>query len=506
MKSWHKLSRQGANLLYADVLESGSVEAMRTLCREDLFFLLTIGLKRKDIDRDWLYQRIREVELKPDGHLDLWAREHYKSTIITYGLSIQDILRDPEITIGIFSHTRPIAKGFLSQIKRELEENNFLKNLFPDILYADPRREARQWSVEGLLVKRKSNAKEFTVEAWGLVDGQPTSKHFKRLVYDDVVTKESVTTPEQIKKVTDAWGLSLNLGAHGGSKRYIGTRYHYNDTYKEIMDRGAAIPRIYPATHNGKLDGTPVFLTRMQLDEKRREMGPYIFSSQMLQNPTADSAMGFSADWLMYYNELRNYTGWNFYLLIDPASKKKKENDYTVMLVIGLAPDHNYYLVDGIRDRLNLTERAKHVFRLHRKWRPHATGYEQYGMQADIEHIKYLQEQENYRFEIIELGGSTPKEDRIRKLVPIFEQKRFYLPNYLHFVDHEKRQRDLVRELIDQEYLAFPVSIHDDILDCAARIVDTELNAVFPELRAQLKFATEEYGEGRLETKFDVFA
>lgn len=62
-------------------------------------------------------------------------------------------------------------------------------------------------------MRRKSNPKESTVEAWGLVDGQPTGKHFKLLIYDDVVTLESVTSPEMIAKVTNAWALSLNLGA-----------------------------------------------------------------------------------------------------------------------------------------------------------------------------------------------------------------------------------------------------------------------------------------------------
>ena len=35
----------------------------------------------------------------------------HNSTILTYAKTIQDILCDPTITVGIFSHTKPIAAG-----------------------------------------------------------------------------------------------------------------------------------------------------------------------------------------------------------------------------------------------------------------------------------------------------------------------------------------------------------------------------------------------------------
>ena len=320
------LSRNQSNDLYLEVLESGDTTTLRKLCLEDLFFLLVAGCKRRDLDRDWLYDRCREVEKGPDGYLDLWARDHYKSTIITFGKSIQDLLRDPDgVTIGIFSHTRPIAKGFLGQIKRELEGNSFLQDLFPEVLYKNPRAESPKWSLDhGLLVRRKTNPKESSLEAWGLVDGQPTSKHFKILVYDDVVTLGSVTTPDQIKKTTRAWELSLNLGMKGGVCRYIGTRYHFNDTYREMMERGSVKARIYPATDNGEMDGRPVLLSEDELLLKRRDMGPYTFGTQMLQNPVADRAMGFREEWLSYYDILKGTKDWNIYIVVDPASQKKR--------------------------------------------------------------------------------------------------------------------------------------------------------------------------------------
>jgi len=101
-------------------------------------------------------------------------------------------------------------------------------------------------------------------------------------------------------------------------------------------------------------------------------------------------------------------------------------------------------------------------------------------MQADIEHVQYLMEQKNYRFNITELGGQTPKFDRIMKLVPIYEQGRFYMPRRLVFSDYEGRTCDFVKSFLEEEFLSYPVCGHDDMLDCQARILDPVLGAEFP--------------------------
>ena len=441
--------------------------------------MLVHGLNRPDCDNDWVKARCEEVQRDPDGYLDLWAREHYKSTIITFALTIQDILKNPNITIGIFSHTRPIAKAFLKQIKREFESNDKLIAHFDDIFYDNPHRDSPKWSEdEGIIVKRTSNPKEATIEAWGVVDGQPTSKHFDILVYDDVVTKESVNTPEMIEKTTESLALSYNLGAQGGSRRFIGTRYHFNDSYREVMARGTAKPRIYAATKDGKVEGEPVFLTREALAKKRNDIGPYVFGCQMLQNPTADQTQGSKLEWLKY--AAASTRGHNVVVLVDAASAKKKTSDYTAMWAIGLGPDRKVYIHDCLRDRLSLTERGETLMAWHRKWKPMAVGYEQYGMMGDIEHIQYLQEQENYRFDITPLGGTMPKVDRIRRLIPWFEKGRIYLHPKLVKTNYEKREVDLTKAFVDEEYLAFPVAVHDDMLDALARFLDEDLPIAWP--------------------------
>lgn len=442
-------------------------------------------------ERFWHIVGVRRVEgrlgrcIQVEGSRYVTGR-HYiptrNSTIITFGKTIQDILNDPDLTVGIFSHTRPIAKGFLYQIKYELESNDLLKNLFPDILWANPKVEAPKWSLDsGIIVKRASNPKECTVEAHGLVDGQPTSRHFKLLVYDDVVTLESVSTSDMIDKVTKAWELSLNLGSQGGRVRYIGTRYHFNDTWKIIMDRGSAVPRIHAATDNGEEDGEPVFMDKDTLMKKRRDQGPFTFSCQQLQNPSADKVQGFKIEWLQYW-KAKDYKSLNLYLICDPASEKKKSSDYTAMAVIGLGADMNTYIVRMWRDRLNLTERARLLLDIHREYRPLNVGYEKYGKDSDIEHIESVQERENYRFPITPLGGRMKKEDRIRRLIPDCENGHFYLPEHCIQRNYEGRTEDLTKVFIYDEYLPFPVGLHDDLFDCIARIKDEDMAARYPKI------------------------
>ncbi|MCP4127759.1 MAG: hypothetical protein GY753_11930 [Gammaproteobacteria bacterium] len=485
--SFFKLYLKDAELGGQDVL----YEAINELVLKDLWFLLTIVMGRKDMNQrpeinpDWLWARTMEVQHTPNGMLDLWAREHYKSTIITFGLTIQDILRDPEQTFGIFSVARDLAQDFLKQIKEEFQTNYELRMAFPDVLYMDPEKESPCWGIDkGIRVKRKANSREETVEAHGLFS-LPTGKHFRTLLYDDVVTEKSVTNHDQLTKAFDQLRLSFSLGSHGGQRRMIGTRYHYGDAWGRVITANTAKERIHKATESGKPNGKSVFLREDILAGKRRDQGPYIFACQMLQDPKADEAQGFKLEWLSPWNPLpEHWLLMNIYIVVDPAGERKIQktgSDYTVFWVVGLGADERYYLIDGVRDRLNLTDRADKLFEFVRMYKPLGVGYEQQGMQADIAHIEDRQERENFHFDITPLNNSQPKNDRIRKLIPLFSAGRFFTPGYLTKRDHEGTFRDYMKEFKDEEFLPFPVSTHDDMLDDLANILHPDLETTFPD-------------------------
>ena len=349
----------------------------RNLCLTDLYFLIRYGLRRPDIEKQWLLDRCIEVQNDPDGRLDLWAREHYKSTIITFGLTIQNILQShsttdasgipdwstqpentylnpasdgSEKTFCILSHNRPTAKAFLRQIKNELEQNELLKGWFPDVLFADPRKQSPKWSEdEGIVVKRNSNPREATVEAYGLVDGMPTGRHYSGLVYDDVVTEKSVTTADMIRKTTDMFYLSMNLGSEGGFKRYIGTRYDADDTYQSIIDRNVAIQRIHPGTDNGEAGGNPVLFSAAYLDEKKLQ-GSYIFSCQILQNPIPNIDSFFDMQCVKRFKLKEAPKDLTKYLCSDYAVTE--DGDWTVHIIFGIDSTEDIWVLDLWRDRV----------------------------------------------------------------------------------------------------------------------------------------------------------
>ena len=453
---------------------------MAELGRKDLFFFNVYILGRKDMFHPWYFERMRDVQERPYGRGFFWARGFCKTSIITHGFTIQQIMKDPETTICIVSWSRRAAIDIVKAIKSELESNELLKELYPDVLYENPETESPRWSDErGLIVRRKTNRREATIEGTGL-DTQLTGRHFSLLIYDDIVSVNNVTSNEVIENTTNALLTSFNLVSRDGKKIFIGTRYAVTDTWGYLIKNKIIEPDIRPATVDGSPDGEPVpIITKEQLEEKRREMSPYIFSCQMLLNPVADDERRFNPQLFQYYvKDSLDKMVKNVYITVDAANSKKKNSDYTAMAVLAVDSLENIYLVDLVKDKLNLDERKKKLFELVRKYRPLAVGYEKYALMTDIDYIRKAQEDENVRFPINELGGRLSKIDRVDAFVPKFQNRKFYLPESLDYVDYEGRNHDLIDEL-KYEMINFPRG-HDDCIDAISRIVDPSLGVVYP--------------------------
>lgn len=415
----------------------------------DRYYLLTGLLGRVDMLHPWLFDRCREVERDPDEHIDLWARGHGKSSIISCAGAIQEIMCDPEITIAIFSVIKPIAVEFLAQIKSEFETNQALKDVYPDVLYANPRtrgpdgKPSKWGTARGITVKRKQRPKEATVEAHGLIDGQPTGRHFRMHIYDDVVTQDNLTE-DQLRKTSLRFQMADNLGTRHGVRKWIcGTRYHFGDVYGEIIRKGSAKPRIHPATEDGTLNGKLVLLTPENWERIKRDQSKVV-AAQMLLNPKAGAEATFRPAWLRTYDVIPSTM--NVYILVDPSKGSGERSDRTAIAVIGIDQGGSKYLLDGVRHRMKLSDRWSFIKQMRTKWLAHPgvqmvkVGYERYGQQVDLEVIEDMMQREHNHFEIEELNtprqGGHAKPDRIGRLEPDLRDQRFYLPCLAHHADY----------------------------------------------------------------------
>jgi hypothetical protein len=735
---------------------------------------------------------VRCIQVARTDGLYLTGRQHittHNSTIITLAGCVQEIINDPEITIGIFAHTAAIAKKFVAQIRREFETSE-MRMIYPDICWMKPKGEAPIWSEQAFTIRRKGNPKEATVEGWGVVDGQPTSKHFALRNYDDMVTRESVTTPEQVAKTTSSYELSTNLGTAEGREWMVGTRYctrgdqrilmgdwshkpiadvrigdtvvgwelrdgkrwlrpakvvnrgvhfcqavnryhldngrsvvctddhkwwrgphgggpeyaplglsahvrkdraflnkkcdgrlialrelvdpieedqgrdagwlagffdgegsikknkhhpsgavtitqtmahpelinetrrvlselgfewseawhkpsakHWNDrcvflinggwreryrflaqiaparfeklaqtlygqlttrriklskveaagvadvhwletetgnyvvegfcssnsfadTYGDLIGRGIVKPRLYPATHNGKLDGKPVMMTQAQWDKAKVKQLSTV-NAQMLQNPLGGTAKTFHAEWMKPW--FVRPAALNVYILADPSRGRTAKSDNTAIAVIGVDAQGNKYFLDGARHRMKLSQRWDQLKHYHKKWSKMPgvmlvkVGYERFGQQSDDEYFQERMRAEKYNFAIHELAwpreGGNSKRDRVERLQPDVQYSTFFFPGlvyangktclwepdiekgYMSFTpldgelkvqkmakdrgqeylnakplmrkDELDKVYDLTRALME-EMLYFPFGTRDDLVDATSRIYDIE--------------------------------
>jgi len=222
----------------------------------------------------------------------------------------------------------------------------------------------------------------------------------------------------------------------------------------------------------------------------------------------------FKRDWLKFA-DIRPAT-LNVYVMVDPASSKRKGSDNTAMAVIGVDAARNKYLLDGFCHKMNLRERWLALRGLRRKWMAAAgiqgvfCGYERYGMRSDLDYIEEQMELDRDSFDLKELNwaqdSAQSKPDRVQRLVPDFFQGKFYLAaavtrevdglrvpaesaaqlkmraegapyrilKPVKAKDHEGNVYALNAKFLN-EYLNFPSpSFPDDFIDACSRIYDMD--------------------------------
>lgn len=400
--------------------------------------------------------------------------------------------RNPQLTVIAASHTAELAERFGRRVRNEVASSRH-RILF-NTTVADDSQAAGRWETD--------QGGEYFAAGVG---GSVTGRRADLAVIDDPVRSREDADSERVRETTWQWwvnDLSTRLKP-GARVVLIMTRWHEDDLAGRILalegKRWRVLRLPMEAGEGDPLGRAPGerlwpewFTDDMVRDAKRDARA---WASLYQQQPRPKEGADFKLSWVQRFVSPPKRA--NKLILVDPASGKARErarasggkakegrNDWTTMWVVALGADGNAYVVDGLRDKLNLTQRVDALFELHRKHRPLQVRYEDYGLQADVQAVQAEMERRDYRFRITPVGGAVSKEARIRRLIPWFEGGRLWLPGTLSFTDSEGHTRDLVQEFLQQEYSAFPVAATDDMLDALARLAEPNVALPWPKAEA----------------------
>jgi predicted phage terminase large subunit-like protein len=446
-------------------------QARRTLCRKDLYYLIHNVLGYRDTT-NWHRRLSNSIVANRDiWQLHLHPRGHFKSTVITIGESIQDLLIDPNDTNLIVNAILGKAKAFLREIKSHFQKNEVLLSLFPEYRI---EHKTQMGTGESWTCPARTNhwIREGSIEVTG-VDQAVVSAHYAKLTLDDIVNNLNVGTAALRAKLKARFSEYLSLLNPPGRVRIVGTRWHYYDLYGWLLERLQKEDEVdfdFKIFKSAALvDGMPIFperFTHDYLNKLRGSQGQYIFSCQYLNDPqpNEDKTFDYRQVSIVKTPKVPNGTHLFKFTTCDPSVSQTKRSDPTVISTVAVNCDGEFFITRIRRGWWNPDEIIENLLQVVKLDSPQRCGIETTAFQRVL---KYYLDKESKRrkifFRVEEIKRSTAvhKEDRIKAIQPYLNAG---LINIVDDVDNPSEETLEFMEELD----TFPFGKFDDILDTIA--------------------------------------
>lgn len=380
---------------------------------------------------------------------------HGKSQLSSINFPAWYLGRNPQKEIVVASYTAELAIEF-GRKTRDLLDNENYKNIFKTRLN-EGSQSAQRWNT-------REGGGYFAVG----VGGSLTGRGADLLVIDDILSgredAESVTQRERVWQWYNS--TAYTRLSPTGAVIIVLTRWHDDDLAGRLLKQQPdtwevlSLPAIAEEDEEKRARGEPLWPVRFplsQLEEIKRTIGTYEWSSLYQQNPLDEGSQEFKRQYfkLAMVSEVLKKNTKNF-LTIDPAVSKKDSADFTGFC-LNFVDEKNFWYFKAWREKLSPGELIDKLFLLSEKYKLVQIGIEK-GMYSLV--VKPFLDQEmrvRQRFlRIQELKhNQTQKEIRIRALLPRYEAGSIY------HLEGECGQ-------LEEELLRFPKAKHDDVSDAAA--------------------------------------
>lgn len=451
----------------SDKVNDADLEAIRKAAMTDLGFLCRemLGMKDWGEIHDELAGFLRSSGRRK--HIEL-ARGHLKSSIVTKGWTIQQVLRNPDLRVLLANAVWDNSRKFLRSIQKYIGPGSLCESYFG-------RMQSDHWNQDECTVIQRSVILDAPTWATTGIEKEQTSQHYDLIIADDLVARENCMTQEQRERVHIYYKDLMDLLEPDGTLVVIGTRWHQDDLYAKIIEENDEALKankkkpwdLFIRTAY-KPDGSVTFPEKFSLDyldQLRAAKGPYEFSAQYLNNPIDESAADFKKGWIRKY-EPGSAHPHSLYLTVDPGLSLSADADPSAGVVAGQFGNRVIRVVDYFHKRVNPANLVNEIFNMVEKWHLLRIGIETFAFQKTLKYqIQEEQRRRNKFFSIDELGsrrgGKEPlitKEARIRRLQPYFEQGLVEI------------RHDMVE--LENELVAFPRGRFDDLIDALSYQLD----------------------------------
>lgn len=394
--------------------------------------------------------------------LVLYPRAHRKSFYAAMYVCWR-IVKNPAITILYISATAALAESQLRIIKQTLDSSK-IRRLWKDLINPEEGKREK-WAASEICVdsplRSAEGTRDATVKAGGLTTNT-TGFHCDLIVLDDVVVPDN--NNEAGRRLVESSVSQLNSVLNpNGEIIGVGTRYDPKDIYGVFMKTKVEVFNDI----GEKVDEKPqwaVLQKAVEVDgeflwaRKRRSDGLYFgfdfktlaqikagyydkrqFFAQYYNNPNDTSLAKISKDMFSYYNRehliVRGGT-WsigdttlNVFAAIDFAYTMNQRSDYTVIVVIGIDSEGNYYVLDIDRFKTDMIKDFyEAIIRVHNKWNIKKLRAEATAAQSlIIKQLKLKFEENNIRISIVEHKPTTNKEERMNAVLrPLYEDGKVF--------------------------------------------------------------------------------
>ena len=409
---------------------------------------------------------------KSDKKLILLPRGTFKSSCVTIGYSLWNIVKNPNIRILIGSENYTNACKFLGAIKGHISQSRIFRQLYGQLDY---KKNSTRWTDEEIVVATRTNhaLKEPTISCAG-VETPKVGLHYDLIIVDDPVSENNIGTKEQLEKTINWVKLMFSILEPHGTMIVIGTRWHFADLYSWIIREqpDEFDIMIKKAIMDGGELYFPERLTIDFLNRQKRIQGSYIFSAQYQNEVIPAEDAKFKMEWMKNYDEkyFKSRT-LKYFTTIDLATPPEADSgklDYSVILTCAIDQDKNIYIVDIKRGQWHEFETVENLFSTYNEFRPSVVGVEATAFQRIYK--SYIDDEMRKRgvhMYLKELKGANLKTKamRIIALQPYFENGTIWLKEDL------TNKEQLIYELI-----SFPKAEYDDVIDALAY----QLEIIFP--------------------------